>query len=74
MPNQHVTYDSQKKIWKVIGAGNSKPTKTFATKQAAVGYARKIAQNQKTELVIHNKNGLIGDKDSHGKDSFPPKG
>lgn len=74
MPDQHVTYDSQKKLWRVIGAGNTKATKIFSTKQEAIDYARKIAQNQRTELVVHNMNGLIRDKDSHGRDPYPPKG
>lgn len=74
MPDQHVTYDAVKKIWKVLGAGNSKPTKTFHTKQEAIDCARKITQNQGTELIIHNMNGLISIKDSHGNDLYPPKG
>ncbi|DAB34193.1 MAG TPA: hypothetical protein CFH82_06600, partial [Sulfurospirillum sp. UBA12182] len=31
-------------------------------------------QNQNTELTIHNKDGKISGKDSHGNDPFLPKG
>ncbi len=36
--------------------------------------ARQIAFNQRSELVIHGRNGQIREKDSHGFDAFPPKG
>jgi hypothetical protein len=42
--------------------------------QQAIDAARDIARNQQSELVIHRPDGRICDKDSHGYDSFPPKG
>ncbi|WP_312194024.1 DUF2188 domain-containing protein [Exiguobacterium sp.] len=33
-----------------------------------------MAKSQKTELVIHNKEGQIREKDSYGHDPFPPRG
>ena len=41
---------------------------------AAIAAAREIARNQKSELVIHGRDGRIREKDSYGNDSFPPKG
>ena len=35
-------------------------------KQEVSKLTREISQNQKTELVIHNKDGKIASKDSHG--------
>lgn len=70
--NQHVVPTPTG--WGIKGAGNEKYTKTFETKQSAVNEARKISQNQKSELIIHGKNGQIQQKDSHGSDKFPPKG
>lgn len=49
-------------------------TKHFDTKKTVINYARNISKNQKSELVIHNKDGKIAQKDSHGHDSYPPKG
>lgn len=71
--NQHVV-PSKNGGWNVKGEGNTKATKHFDTKQPAVDYARDISRNQGSELFIHNKDGRIAQKDSHGKDSFPPKG
>lgn len=70
--NQHVVPSNGN--WAVKGEGNSRATRVFATKQPAVDFARNISRNQGSELVIHNRDGKIAQKDSHGKDSFPPKG
>lgn len=70
--NQHVVPHNG--AWGVRGEGNSKITKAFKTKADATAFAREVSRNQKSELVIHNKNGQIGGKDSHGNDPFPPKG
>jgi Uncharacterized protein conserved in bacteria (DUF2188). len=60
--------------WAVKGEGNSKATIITSTKQEAIDYAREICSNQHSELYIHNKDGQIGQKDSHGYDPFPPRG
>jgi len=69
--NQHVIKAG--KNWAVRGENNSRRTKITETKKEAVEKARQIAKNQKTELVIHNKDGKIIDKDSYGNDPHPPK-
>lgn len=69
--NQHVTYKNG--TWRVLGERNSKATVTTGTKKEAVDIGRTIAKNQHSELVIHNKNGRISDKDSYGNDQCPPK-
>ena len=71
--NQHVV-PSKNNGWDVKGEGNTKATKHFDTKKAAINYAREISNNQKSELIIHNNDGRISQKDSHGPDSHPPKG
>ena len=71
--NQHVV-PSKNGGWDVKGEGNTKATKHFDDKQAAISHARDISRNQKSELVIHNKDGRIAQKDSHGHDPHPPKG
>ena len=71
--NQHVV-PSKNNGWKVKGEGNTKATKHFDTKKPAIDYARKISNTQKSELIIHNKDGRISQKDSHGHDPYPPKG
>ena len=67
--NQNVVPVKNK--WAVIGEGNKKRTVIKHTKAEAIERARKIAKNMRTELVIHNKDGKISDKDSYGNDPFP---
>lgn len=59
--------------WNVKRGGSSKASKTFDKKQDAINYGRKISKNQKSELVIHKKDGRIQMSDSHGNDPHPPK-
>ena len=70
--NQHVTPHANG--WQVKGAGNQKATVVKPTQQQAINVAREIAKNQKSELVVHNREGQIRQKDSFGNDPFPPKG
>ncbi len=69
--NQHVVKNGNK--WSVKGAGNEKATKNFETQKEAIEFAREIAINQKSEVVIHGRDGKIRDKDSYGNDPVPPK-
>lgn len=60
--------------WQVKGEGNSRATVKTDTQREAIDIARQISRNQGSELVIHRPNGQIRDKDSHGRDSYPPQG
>lgn len=71
--NQHVT-PNPSGGWQVKGAGNKRLTAKTSTQAEAIAIAKTIAQNQKSELVIHGKDGRIRDKSSYGNDPFPPKG
>ena len=70
--NQHVVPHGDD--WAVKGAGNSKATSVHSTQQEAIDRGRSIAQNQKSELLIHGENGRIREKNSYGIDPYPPKG
>ena len=69
--DQHVVPHQGK--WGVRGIGNEKLTSIHGTQSDAINVAREIAKNQKSEVVIHGRNGKIRDKDSYGHDPFPPK-
>lgn len=71
--NQHVTPHPEGG-WQVKGEGNSRATVRTSTQKRAIDRARTISRNQGSELVIHRANGQIREKDSHGRDPFPPKG
>lgn len=70
--NQHVVPVKGK--WGIKGEGNSRLTSIFARQSDAIAVARQISKNQHSELFIHGRNGQIREKDSHGKDTFPPRG
>lgn len=69
--NQYVV--PTKDGWGVKGEGNSKLTVKTDTKDQAKVIGTNIAKNQKSELTILGKNGQIQNKNSFGKDPFPPK-
>lgn len=71
--NQHVTHRPEGN-WQVKGAGNSRATFITSTQKEAIKIATGIAKNQKSELLIHGKNGRTREKNSYGNDNFPPKG
>lgn len=70
--NQHVVPHDGK--WQVRGEGNERATGTFNTQYEAENRAREIAINQKSEVIVHRRNGQIRDRNSYGNDPFPPKG
>ncbi len=76
MPNDehHVTHDKENGDWKVKRSGAERASGRFDTKQEAVDAGREISRNQETEFVIHNKDGKIAIKDSHGNDPRNIKG
>ena len=70
--NQHVVMRTDG--WAVVGEGNSRDTSVHPTQSQAIQRAREIALNQRSELVIHGRDGKIRDKNSYGNNPFPPGG
>ncbi len=70
--NQHVVPHSGS--WAVKGAGNERATSVHETQQEAIAAARDIAINNRAEMLIHNRQGQIRERNSYGNDPFPPKG
>ena len=60
--------------WKIKKSNSNRIIKIFDNQEDAIAYARKIAINQQSELSIHGKNGKIRERNSYGKDAFPPRG
>ena len=71
--NIHVTHRGNGD-WAVVGGGDSRASSLHRTQASAIGAGRSIAENRGSELVIHDRDNLIRDRDSHGRDPFPPKG
>lgn len=60
--------------WKVKVVGNQKSSAICDTKAKAVERAKEIAQNQHLELLVQNRDGVIGWRNSYGNDPRKSKG
>ncbi|MFL0197479.1 DUF2188 domain-containing protein [Clostridium sp. WILCCON 0269] len=56
MGNSHIIGNPDSAIWKMLGINDSKTTNT---KQESINIARKMTENEKPKLVIHDKNDKI---------------
>jgi uncharacterized protein YdaT len=70
--NVHVT--KRDGGWAVKTEKSERAVKITETQKEAIEIAREIAQNQKSEVVIHGTDGKIREKNSYGNDPNPPKG
>ena len=70
--NQHIVPHPDG--WAVRPEGGQRPSSVHRTQQQAIDRGREIARNQRSELIIHDRGGRIRDRDSHGRDPFPPRG
>ncbi len=70
--SQHVVPSRGK--WSVRSAGAKKASATFGTQKEAIEDARDKAKRQGSELYIHGRDGKIRERNSYGRDPFPPKG
>ena len=71
--NQHVARRSDG-TWQVKTEGASKAYRVTNTQAEAISIGRNVSRNQNSELFIHGVDGKIRARDSHGNDSFPPRG
>ena len=69
--NQHVT--PRPDGWAVRGEGNHRASSIQPTQGRAIRDAIRIAKHERSEVVIHGRDGKIRDKDSYGNDPCPPK-
>lgn len=59
--------------WSSRKGGADRASKNFDTKKEAEDWSREKSREERSELVIHNKDGRISRSDSHGNDPNPPK-
>ena len=69
--NQHVVPHEGK--WAVRGEGNTRVSSEHRTQGSAINSAVRTARHEKSEVVIHGRDGKIRDKDSYGPDPCPPR-
>lgn len=60
--------------WANRREGSDRVSEHFPTKQKAEDAGRDTARREKTEHVIHNKDGKIAQRNTYGSDPFPPRG
>lgn len=70
--NQHVVPHADG--WAVRGAGNERATSVHSTQEAARDAARQTAIRQGSEMFVHGRDGKIRERNTYGRDPFPPKG
>jgi hypothetical protein len=69
--NVHTVPNKEGSGW--VNKVGSEVVSRHHTKETAVGKGASIARDNKSEHVIHNKNGVISEKNSYGNDPYPPK-
>lgn len=70
--NQHVVPHLDR--WAVKPAGSQRPSSVHDTQRQAIDRARGIARSLGVELLIHGQDGRIRERDTYGRDPFPPRG
>ena len=60
--------------WAVTREGNNRASPVHPTQMEAEWKGRQTARNDKTEFYLHNEQGQVRERDSHGNDPFPPRG
>ncbi len=73
-PGSHHVVPNPDGGWDVKRSGSDRSSGHFDRKGDAEKAGREISRKQRTEFVVHGKDGKIQKKDSHGGDPFPPKG
>jgi len=73
-PSTHHVVPSSQGGWDVRRGGADRAAGHFDHKADAVDRGRQISRSAGTELKIHNRDGRIGQSDSHGRDPRNIKG
>jgi hypothetical protein len=60
--------------WAIKRPGNERASSLHPTQADAIERGRTVSREAGSELFIHRPDGTIRDRDSHGKDKFPPRG
>jgi Uncharacterized protein conserved in bacteria (DUF2188) len=69
----HVVFDLNGG-WRVIRGDAERASRHFEIKKDAIEWGRQASRNQRTEFVVHRKDGTIESEDSYGRESFSPHG
>lgn len=73
MPKRDIHVVKHEKGWATKKEGSERAGSVSPTQREAIDKAREQAKREKTEVVIHGRDGRIRDSDSYGNDPNPPK-
>lgn len=59
--------------WDVKVEGHS-GARHFQTQTEAIRAGRELARGNRSENIVHGRDGRIRQRDSYGRDPFPPRG
>jgi hypothetical protein len=57
--NTHHVVRDPKGGWSVVRGGAERASKRFASKDAAIHWGQEVSRNQRTELVVHMRDGRV---------------
>ncbi|MBK5197229.1 MAG: DUF2188 domain-containing protein [Methyloceanibacter sp.] len=70
--NQHVVSHGER--WAVKAEGASQPLAVYKTQSEAWEKAKSIARKERTEALLHGRDGLIRARNTYGRDPRRRKG
>lgn len=59
--------------WDVKVEGG-RSSRHFSTQNEAIEVGRQLARGNRSEHIVHGRDGRIRQRDSYGRDPFPPRG
>ncbi len=60
--------------WKAQQEKTNHAMANFQTQKQAINFGTSVAKNNKTEIIIHGRDGKIRERNTFGNDPFPPIG
>lgn len=60
--------------WAVVREGNERASSIHPTQAEAEQVGREAARRDHTEFYLHGRDGQIRERDSYGRDPYPPRG
>lgn len=70
----HVVWREDESKWAVEKEGTSRAASLHDQKESAARAGRQSALNERSELLIHGKDGKIQERKTYKQDPYPPRG
>ena len=70
----HVKYRSDQDQWAVQVEGSSRARSLHDKKEPAQAAGQKAAKQNHAELLVHNRDGTLAERNTYKPDPYPPRG